>query len=504
MPLLLLALALLTGPPPVGALHVSGAVYGDEVAIDRRPVGRVPLPPQTVTAGLHLVEILRDGRPAWSRVVFVGPGETLALVAELPPRPGPAPTLGDLRRPPAGPPEVPMRYRLTGGVTAEAAAAGEAWDLDLVQRWRLDAQAGEIVSGAAEVRAVGDLAGDGPELSRVVHRGDDPPLLVEGLWLRAQGAGLDGRMGRMVQTGPLGRAFLLDGARIDGAAGALRVHARGGRRRALLTPQPDDPWLGGAGLSWGERRWGVSVDGLYHGRLHLDAAAHLATDFGRLRLTGASVGTDPIRATIAGGSDALSDVAISDARLALEWRGATETAFDPTFEPLGVADLRAPAGWTARAGATVELQPARITLDGGLFESAGARAVDRPDRRWLDVGATFDGGGWDVTARLGGLVADPGGAPTATALVDRLYGAVGGGLTRGRWRFSVEAGVEQLTLDGPGGRARRRLPIGGVRALVALTEAVSLVADVEAAAAHPALHPTGGPLTRARLGLRLR
>lgn len=503
MPLLLLALGLLAGPPPTGTLEISSAAYGAEVAVDRRPVGRVPLPPQTVPAGMHLVEVLRDGQAAWSRVVFVGPGETVSLVVELAPREGPAPVLGDLRRAPIEPPSTPMRYRLAGTVAAEGALAGDAWDLDLVQRWRLDAEAGEVVSGAVEARAVGDMAGAGRDLGRVVHRGDDPPLLVESLWLRARGAGLDGRLGRMAQAGPAGRAFLMDGARVDGQLGAFEVHARGGRRWAVLTPRPDDPWLGGGGVAWGDRDRGVRLDGLYHQRLHLDASAFVAGAAGRLRLAGAAIGSDPSRASLTGRT-ALRRFAIDDIRGAIEWRGAVEGPLDLTVEPLGLTELKVPAGWTGRLGATLDLAPARVTVDGGLYAGAGAPSAGRPDRGWLDLGATLGGGRRGITLRLGGLVADPGEHPAVAALVDRAHGALGGWLGRGRWRLSAEVGVEQITLDGPDGALRRRLPVGGLRAALALTEALSLLADVEAAAAHPSLHPTGGPLGRARLGLRLR
>lgn len=500
MPLFVLALAL-TGPT-TGTLHVSGTAYGVEVVIDRRPVGRLPLDPQTVTVGLHAVELLRAGRVVWSQIVFVGPHRRVELVVELPPVEGPKPTLGDLKRaqPPRGP---PTRYRLTGAVVAEAMANGEARDLDLAQWWRLDAD-GEVVSAAVQVSAVGDVAGAGPELGRVLHRPDDAPLLVEALWLRAADGPVSGRVGRLPQSGPLDRAFLLDGARVDARLGALDVRARAGRRETLLGPAPESPWMGGAAVAMGCDGWRFDVDALYHDGLHLDARGGAHTGRWRLDVSAAAIDTDPLRATVRGAVDlgGPTDGWLRDAWLEARWRGARRSPFELSTPLADLLALAVPAGRTVRGGLVFGGDPVRLQARGGYFDGHGAPRAERPDRLWLDADVEWRLGPWSLWARGGAMRADAGPPSTALALTARSHGAAGAGWRGGRLTLGASAGFEHLALAGLAGI--RRLPTGAAELRVALNETLALVADVAAWAGHPALHSGDGPLLRGRLGLRLR
>lgn len=505
MPLMLLVLASLAGTPGVGAVHVVGPDYGAEVALDRRPVGRLPLDPIPVAPGLHLVELLRGGRTVWSRVVYVAPDRTVRLTVELAPAAGPSPTLGDLKRATPAPRGPPTRYLLTGRIAAEAAAAGDAWDLDLAQRWRLDARAGRTISAAVEVRAVGDVAGEGVELSRVVHRGTDDPLLVEALWLRAETDVVDARLGRMPQSGPMDRAFLLDGVRLDGDAGPLSWHARGGRRFAALGTQPDSPWLGGAGLSWAVGGWSAALHGTYHDGLSSDA--RLAFERGPLRAVarGGLLDADPLHADVRASLDLSAATAGWLERLALgaRWRGDRRSPFDMPVALTTILALDTPAGATFDGRLTTRLGPVQTELRAGLFEGDGPARVERPARRWVTLDAAWPVGVWRLLAGAGALDADPGPAPTAVALAARRHLTGGAELRRGRLRLSGEIGLESLTLVG-GEVAARVLPMGGVRASLGLSEAVVLFGALDVAAAHPTLDPHGGPWVSGRLGIEIR
>ena len=64
-----------------GTLTVRAPHYGATVLVDRRPVGRVPMAPSEVSAGLHLVELRQQGTIRWRRLVFVPPGQAVVVDA---------------------------------------------------------------------------------------------------------------------------------------------------------------------------------------------------------------------------------------------------------------------------------------------------------------------------------------------------------------------------------------------------------------------------------------
>ncbi len=503
MPLLLLALAL-AGGAPVTALHVTGPDYGVEVAIDRRPAGRLPLDPIAVPAGLHLVELLRRGQVVWSRVVFVEAGATVELAVALERTGQPSPTLGELRRGTPAPVEPPPRYRLGGRLAFEGAAAGDAWDLDLVQRWRLEADPEGPFSAAAEARAVGDLAGSGPELWRAVHRTDDDPILVEVLWLRARGEHIDARVGRQPLRGPMGRAILLDGARVGATSGPWALAGHGGRRRAVLTPEPADPWMGGVELALRRPAWSADVSALYHQGLHVDARARAQPGELELLVAGGALDLDPMYADGHARIDLGPATGLTEARARVRWRGARASPFDLSPIRTSVIALDVPAGWTAEGGLAARAGPVDVDLTGGIFDGAGDPSAARPDRWWIGLDGLLARRGWGSTASLQALRADIGPAPIATALTERLRADLGAWLAFDRVRLDAVGGVERLVLDGPAGRIHRLLPVGGMRGRVALTDAIEAFAAFDAAAAHPTLHPSGGPLLFGRAGIELR
>lgn len=505
MPLLLLALAL-AGGAPTATLHVTGPDYGVEVAIDRRPAGRLPLDPVPVAPGLHLVELLRGGEVVWSRVVFVDPGATVEVAVVLERSAQPSPTLGQLKHgTPAGP-DPPTRYRLTGRLMLESAAAGDAWDLDIAQRWRLEAQPEGPLSAAAAVRAVGDLAGNEPELWRALHRVDDDPLLVEALWLRAAYDDLSARVGRMAQQGPMGRAFWLDGARAQASIGAVDVSARGGWRRAVLEPEPDDPWLGGARVAIREGGWSAEADVLYHQGLHVDVTARARVDGLGIALSGGALDTAPMYADgqLRLALEHRTDGWLRHGVIRTRWRSAQPSPFDllPIWRSLLTLDV--PAGWTGDALLAAHAGPVEFDLLGGVFDGAGAPRVERPDRWWAGLDARLPRHTWGASLGVRLLGADVGEMPQANGLTGRWRGDVGAWLAIDRLRLEGVAGIERLALDGPDGAVHRTLPVGGLRARIALTDDIAFIGAGDISAAHPTLHPTGGPVVYGRAGLELR
>lgn len=503
MPAALLALALLAAPPPEGVLAVTGLDYGAEVVVDRRPVGHIPLDPVAVAAGLHLIEVLRDGRPVWSRVVFVPPGGVVQVTVALPPRPGGGRTLGELRSGRVEPRAPPARYRLSGSAAVEGGAVGSRWDLDVAQRWRLDADGPAGISAAVEVQAVGDLAGGDPALLRAVHRASDAPIRVDEARLRWRGEALDARVGRLIEPGPGGRLFALDGGRLDGRWGALRVHARGGRRWALIGPQPEDAGVVGGGLALGDGALGGALDAVWHGRLHVDGAVFARGALGGLRLRGRTIGESPAEAALR--LDAPTGPAWLDG-LWVEggWRGAARGPFEPLDWPLGVAALPSPAGARLDGALRVRLGDVRGVVGAGVFDGAGPASAARPDRWRLDAGLGFARRDWGVDGHLAALGADVGPDPTAVALGGRKSARFQAQMTLDRVRLVGSGGLEHLILRGPTGEVRRWLPVGGLAAAVALTGELEAFAEAEVSAAHPTLHPAGGPIAGGRIGVRLR
>lgn len=487
----LLLIALL-GAPPTGTLTIESGDYGATVVVDRWPIGIIPVEPAAVTAGLHLVEVLRDGRPVWARLVFVPAGQELRVPVALPAR-----TLPPRRSTPG---RVAPRYTLGGAVGAEVSGAGDRLDLDLVQRYRLTADdvpaAG--LSAAAEVWVFSDLVdrGEGDDLRWVTRRA--APVHLEEA--RVGYAGSAGHLdaGRVVTTGPGGRAFVLDGAR--GALGgeAFEVRARAGRRFEPVGPAPSTAWLAGGGLRaapWGDVLT-ASIDVLHHARLHVDGVVAGRWGRGRARIEGRSIG-DRLAALTGGagldGEGISGDIA---GGVRTDARGPFET---PRWA-LGLTDLASPAGWWLAGRTRLTHGPWRAAGRVEWRDGAGSASAEHPDRWAVDLDGVRAIGAGRVGVQGAALVADVGEGVPSPALRRRLGAWALGDQTVGRWRFAMRLGVEQLVI----GAVERTLPTGDVGVRIALTEEFEVEASGAVRAVHPTLYPDGGPLWSGRLGVRLR
>ncbi|MCB9543230.1 MAG: PEGA domain-containing protein [Myxococcales bacterium] len=488
-PLLALAVLAATG----GTLVVESPDYGATVVVDKRPIGIVPVDPWPLPAGLHLVEILRDGRPAWSRLVFVPPGETVRLSVTLPLRSLPPVSARRSGEPP------PPRYGLSGSVGAEVAATRGRFDVDLVQRWRLEAHDAPAagLSAAVEAWVFSDLVDRGGELAWAPRR--DGRVHVEEARLGYDGGWGGARAGRLIASGPGGRAFLLDGAAVAVEGERVGVSARGGRRYAPIGPAPASPGLAAAGLTlapWADAAR-LALDALWQERLHLDARLRARHGPARLafdaRTIGAALAAAELRAT--GERGGLSGWIEGGVRT--DARGPFET---PRWA-LTLTELVSPAGWSIGAGARGAFGAWQA---GGRVErrdGEGPASAIHPDRWAADVELlrALGSGRAGITGTL--LIADSGALdPDTPALRRRLGAALLGDQRLGRWRFALRAGVEALRID-----ARERLlPAGEAAATVALGGGFELDAAALVGAAHPALHPEGGPVVGGQLRVRLR
>ena len=152
--------------PDTGRVAVDCPQYGRTVAVDRRPVGQTPLAPVTLSTGFHWVEVLDGNDPLWSRLIYVGPGDTLVLTVSLPEtgrRRAYRRTAGTQRAP-----DVPTTYDLAGRVGVVGAALGTERQLGLAQRWRLDARdlAGAPWDARVEATVYNALIADWTELTK--------------------------------------------------------------------------------------------------------------------------------------------------------------------------------------------------------------------------------------------------------------------------------------------------------------------------------------------------
>lgn len=500
-------LALMVLAASTGTLAVDSPDYGATVVVDRRPLGIIPIPPATVPTGLHLVEILRDGRPAWTRLVFVPSGVTVRLEVNLPARTLPPLVLHRPGEPP------PPRYRLAGSVGAEVAAAPGFTDLDLVQRWRLEASDAPVpgLSAAVEAWVFSDLLDRGDDRSWVPRHSER--VHVEEARVGYEGQGGEGRAGRLIEVGPGGRVFVLDGARAELASDAIVLHARGGGRHEPRGPMPSSPALLGAGLTLMPGRDAIdgSFDAIWHEQLHLDG--HLRARHGpaRLALSARSIGPD---------------LAAADARVTVEHAGLAgwveggrrSDARGPFETPrwwLTLTELITPAGWSAAGGVRWHRDAWQASAQIEHRDGAGAASATHPDRwqahaevvhaigrsrlgiiaRWLDA---------DIGA-LHGISAAPEPdspplAPDPPALRRWLMASLLAEARLGPWHLATRAGVESLHIDA----THRLLPTGEAIAGLWLGAGFELGAAVRVGVVHPALHPDGGPLISGLLHIRLR
>ncbi len=444
----------------VGSLHVRCPHYGATVLVDRRPVGRAPLAPLEVAAGLHLVEVRAESRIRWRRLVFVAPGSTVAVDAGW--------QRETARRPDARAPALEPAYDLSGRVGLEGATLGEGHDLDATYRWRLEGArvATNAVSTAVEIRGRGDVAG-GPVLAGGQTADlTDSTLRLEEARLRYHGGRWRADAGRMYAQGPGVRAFAFDGARARARLSELRL-ALGTGRRAF-----DGGWLAHAGVAWAEH---ARVSVWYADTVHADLGGVLPLAPFSLRADGRTVG-----AALADGGARLQwsgrrDEAWAEARVRRGVRGP----FEPSVPPLSWR--RDVAGYEGRAG--------------GRWGSLEASA-----RGW-------EGETRSLTSRLSWLGPLGLGASLEGLMVDGdplLAGRAGGGVDArwraARWRLGARAGATWLrALD-----RDRWLPEASFEATFAVSGSLSVGARAVVAAVHPEVHPEGGPLAYGLLEAQLR
>ncbi|MCA9541795.1 MAG: PEGA domain-containing protein, partial [Myxococcales bacterium] len=339
----LLALALLASPPD-GTVRIASPHYGATVAVDRRPVGHVPLPELSLAPGLHLVELLRDGRPVFAQVVFVAPGQMLTVPIALPEAP--------LR-----PTDVPLakgaapapRYDLQATLALQGARRGHTTDLDLMHRWRLSARdmPAPRWRGALQVTGRHDLAGDGDELIDAARAEAQTGLRVDEAWI-GQGAATGFVVGRQMANGPGGRAFHFDGGTLRAPLGEHGgAELRLGRRAAALGPNPTVPWLAGLGL----RAEGSVLEGgvaaLFHDRWHVDA--HAQGRWRALRMTLRARAVDEVLAD----ANARVDVHFSDGDvwLAAGRRARASGPFEWQWSAPDLTTAVDPSAWSVTGGA---------------------------------------------------------------------------------------------------------------------------------------------------------
>ncbi len=147
--------------PVAGILHVRSEPAGASVAVDGRAVGTTPLEELAVAAGIHRVEVKREGYRPWSQEIEARAGEVVPLLARLQAARGSASNLqglgwvrqGDLAR--LGPGVTPPR-RISGEPAAypkQARAVGlqGAVAVELTVNMRGEPEDITIVESAGEI-----------------------------------------------------------------------------------------------------------------------------------------------------------------------------------------------------------------------------------------------------------------------------------------------------------------------------------------------------------------
>lgn len=467
MGVLVLLLALRTGTLVVQTPH-----YGATVSVDRRPIGTAPVDPLRLSIGWHLVEVFARARPAWSRLIFIAPGQTVTVNVQLAALP--------VRRAsqPADPAQPDPRWTLTGRAGLIGARRGDDASLALQHRARLGGTEvlGKHTRLSLAIFGESRVAGQGAELLRRIQPREASRLRID----EAMVAWRDLRGGRLLLTGPAHSLLVLDG--LDGALrlGAHRVGARLGWQGAPVGMRPDDPV---GGLRWrvqhdrgsGGLRW------LYHQKHHVEADGQARIETVQLMARGSMVGRRLHRAQI--------DARRGPVRLGYGARGAGRSALiDPTMGLL----RRDPRPWHGpRAGLDGAWRAWRSDL------AAQWRRTTLGDRWLLRGGVDRRVIAWRLGVRLSGLSAH--GQPIAQPIeLQRQWR----GAVTARWgrRIDLAGGaVWQATQAG-----RRWLPEANLRLDWPLVGALSLDVALSVQAVDPAVLPGRGVLTWGRLGVRLR
>ena len=482
---LLLLLALLVSTPD-GLLILESPHYGARVSVDRQPVGRVPLKPLPLSAGLHLLEVESTGRSTWSRLVMIPTDGTVRVAVSLGPR---RPRL----RPPTVDDPQPQGPQLSGTTGLEWALHRGESDLELAWRWRLTTQPGPHWSTALGVRAYTKIVGQDDTLLRAVDVDHPRTLRLDEARVSWRDAWhLD--LGRLLPLAPGGRALRLDGARAGYQTTDWGLQLLGGARAEPIGPPPNSFLLVGARghHQWGGLRAHSAV--FWHDRLHIDLGAKARLSNWRARLDLRWIGADL----------ALADLAAHSQHPT--WRvGARLTLRRPAAGPFERPLLSS----THARGSTLahyDQATAHIerTVDRGWYGAlitrarSGQTTIDNPDQLSAR-GST----GWrfaHASIGVSGHAAwfDPGDLGPAIYQQHHLH--LRGGWQTGPLRIEIYGGWSRLELD----TGQVDLPVGGTQMSWMLLDHWSVALSLDTRATHPSWLPDGGPLTTGRLEIRLR
>lgn len=506
-----------SGVDATGTLEFETPHYGATVHVDRAPIGQAPVPPATLPAGLHLLEMRARGRVPWRRLVFIPPGGRLRVVA----RPAALeadPAASASSDAPAA--NAEPRYQLRGHALVEQAWLGDSRDLDIDQRWSLVGERvlGRHVGFGLTLRARNDLDGDrGSPLTDTTDRGDTgeraSELLLDEATLRLDGP-VEAALGRTWTNGPGARPLRLDGGTARWhATDVLEVGALGGLRsdpeQAPGSPRgvagvrvqgsADAPFRIRAGAAW-----------LWQARHHLDLTGAFGP--GRARLL----------ARVRWIETAFAEAALRARRggawLELHRRAEVDGPFEtlisvPDITWDGSEGYRAiRAGWRSDPGGF------ETSVRGELRDGDGAPSAARPNVARAHLGArwragAWPGGAWVLGLAIDALTAEVSDAPEAPAVPASAAAAATVEVTLGLARIELDGGMRWLavrgprdatTADSPTVQTGRGLPEGRLvlRATVGGELDIGLVGGVSAV--HPSVHPEGGPLGRLGLEVTLR
>ena len=485
-----LAVALLA--PGTGQVVIDCPQYGRTVAVDRRPVGQTPLDPIDLAAGFHWVEVLDGNEPLWSRLIYVSPGVALEVVVSLPD----AQTRRRHRASPTKPEaKIATTYSLTGRAGVMGAALGDARQLGLDQRWRLDARdiGGRPLDAHLEATVYTALDDEADaSVLRPRYAWPSRPTVLTTATLTHRRPRHVISIGRHRPIDPTGVPYLLDGVKARTHPRPwLSVTSTFGRRALEPNLEYTSHLVTGLRAEGVHNGGKISLFGLYHDGLYLGAEA--AQDVGPVAF-----------------SSRVQRVGEHVARLEsrARWRhdtgsiwleGAFRRQTDGGFErPLLYEDpLSPPALREIRAHLGGELTLAALTLEGALDFRHGQR---QGAQRSPNVTATR------LAARWGHRSMAPAAEfvwreheefPIEGPALERVVrGRVSGRLGPCRLALGwVTLAVDTETAHHPEGHAKCAAPI---------TSPLYVFGRIAHEAVHPQIQPTGGPLLTWWTGLELR